>query len=511
MQIDKGMNPAMKTHTAAALLLSLMICAGLASCADEPNAGNETGTPDTAATSDVTDTVTEEIDPLAELDFGGEEIRFFISSFDLNGWGPSDYLIETPEEETGDVVSDAVYKRNHAVEDLLNVTLSFSETDEDWNSIPSTLSQTILAGDDAYDAVSSFLFPLASMSVEGYFLNAEDGKYFDFSQDYWNREYMSELSFGTDGTTYLLSGDMYLDMIRSSMCIYFNKDIFRDYFDDADLLYDVVLDGGWTYDTMLSYVSECYSDVNGDSTKDAGDIYGFGYVGKWGSAYPFEISADLTFLSYESDGHPVLSLNNERSVGVLDFLNELFYHANAYDFGGVTENNNAFKSGNVLFSGCQMIASFDSFRDMEAEIGILPYPKYDENQKTYVTPGSDVANVGVIPNTCQKLDTVSAVLEALCRATGDTVLPAYYETALKVKYSRDDATSQMLDLIRDGVSCVFPLAYGNYCENVPLYHAFTDPLVLKSTDFVSNYVKWETKAQAKLDELWDAFSTLENQ
>ena len=69
----------------------------------------------------------------------------------------------------------------------------------------------------------------------------------------------------------------------------------------------------------------------------------------------------------------------------------------------------------------------------------------------------------------------------------------------------------MLDLIRDGVSCVFPLAYGNYCENVPLYHAFTDPLVLKSTDFVSNYVKWETKAQAKLDELWDAFSTLENQ
>ena len=497
----------MKKQKIFAWLLACMTVGGtLLSCGDGGEAVQTQA--DTEPASE-TAAVTEEPDPLAGLDFGGEALCFYVSEFDLNGWGPSDYLIATPEEETGDVVRDAVYQRNRAVEELLNVTLTFEKTAEDWTTIPKNLSQTILSGDDVYDMVSSFLFPLASMSVEGYFLNAQDGKYFDFSKDYWNAAYMSELSFGTEGTTYLLSGDMYLDMIRSSMCLYFNKDIFRTYFEDPEELYQHVLDGTWTYDTTLTYVAGCYSDVNGDGTRDAGDIYGFGYVGKWGSAYPWEISADLTFLEHESDGRPVLALNNERSVEVLEFLNELFYHANAYDYGDVTANNNAFRSGNVLFSGCQMIASFDTFRDMEASIGILPYPKFDEAQKTYVTPGSDVANVGVIPMTCADLDTVSAVLEALCRETGETVLPAYYETALKIKYSRDDSTSQMLDIIRDGVSCVFPLAYGNYCENVPLFHAFTDPLQNKSVDFVSNWEKWEAKAQAKLDALWDAFTAIE--
>ena len=56
---------------------------------------------------------------------------------------------------------------------------------------------------------------------------------------------------------------------------------------------------------------------------------------------------------------------------------------------------------------------------------------------------------------------------------------------------------------------MFPVAFGNYCENLPLYNAFSVLLQTGSTDFVSNYVKYEAKAQAKLDELWEAFSSVE--
>lgn len=450
--------------------------------------------------------VTEEPDPLAELDFGGETINFQVPSVNFMGWGPSDYLIATPEEETGDVVRDAVFRRNNGVEELLNVQIEFSKSND--QSVPD-LPKIIMSGEDRYDMVSAGLYPLASMSVEGYFLNARDGKHFDFTKNYWNSDMMTDLAFGNEDISYLLSGDMYMDMIRASYCLYFNKNLYRDYLEDPSDLYQMVLDGQWTFDAMLSCIANCYSDVNGDGTRDAGDIYGYGYVAKWGSAIPFSVCADLTWIENNADGRPVFAMNNERSVAVLEFMNDLFYHENAFDYNDVDLNNISFHNGTALFSGCQMIASFDIFRDMEDEIGLVPYPKFDENQKNYITPICDLTNVGVIPMTCTKLDIVSAVLEALCRETGSTVLPAYYETALKVKYSRDDTTSQMLDIIRSGFSTVFPLAYGNYCNNVPLYKAFTTPLQKNSSDFVSNWLKHEQSAQKKLDTLWESFSDID--
>ena len=46
---------------------------------------------------------------------------------------------------------------------------------------------------------------------------------------------------------------------------------------------------------------------------------------------------------------------------------------------------------------------------------------------------------------------VAAFLEAMSAESFRTVTPAYFETALKSKYSRDSETSQMLDIIVDGI------------------------------------------------------------
>ena len=45
----------------------------------------------------------------------------------------------------------------------------------------------------------------------------------------------------------------------------------------------------------------------------------------------------------------------------------------------------------------------------------------------------------------------AAVLECMASESYRTVSPALFETALKVKYAGDDATSEMYDIIRGGV------------------------------------------------------------
>ena len=48
----------------------------------------------------------------------------------------------------------------------------------------------------------------------------------------------------------------------------------------------------------------------------------------------------------------------------------------------------------------------------------------------------------------------------------NTVTPAYYEVALKVKYARDNESGMMIDLIRENVSSDFAALYSNSIANV---------------------------------------------
>lgn len=44
--------------------------------------------------------------------------------------------------------------------------------------------------------------------------------------------------------------------------------------------------------------------------------------------------------------------------------------------------------------------------------------------------------------------------------------PAYYEKALKIKYSRDDVSSQMFDLIKSHIIFDFGVIHGVYMNNI---------------------------------------------
>lgn len=495
----------MKTKQIFTLLLAALMTAGtFVSCGDteaETQSQQET-------TAEQAETAAETTDPFAEMNFDGESIRMMVSSREKDNIVPSIMAIQHGEELTGEVVSDAVYNRNIEVEEMLNIKLEFTADDQSHETIGASITQLLTAGDDAYELIIHELFPLATLSVQNSFLNVFNIPHLDFSKDYWYEDYMSDVSFASTEKRYILAGDYFLDIYRSAHALYFNKDRFTDLYGAPEDLYDLVLEGGWTHDVFLEYSEGAYQDVNGDGTRDAGDLYGFSTNGYWGPIIPWVIGADITFLEYYDDGSPYFAMNNERSIKLLEQLNKVFHGEGAYNYAA--DFSTAFINGSSLFGGYHRVAHMENFRDMEADLGILPIPKMDESQENYITSSHDTTNIGVIPITCSKSDIIGAVLEVLSRESAENVIPAYYETSLKTKYVRDDQSAQILDIIRQNISCVFPVAFGNYCGNLALYNAFSVPLNAKSTDYVSNYVKHEKTAQAKLDELWEAFSAVES-
>lgn len=115
--------------------------------------GNNATTEDTTDNSDFTETTTEEVtteqdikSTLPTADFGGDEFNIFL-------W---EYTQMAATEETGDIINDAVYRRNADVEELYNVKLSFTVRDGSSESGKAsswfkTVEASILAGDGSID------------------------------------------------------------------------------------------------------------------------------------------------------------------------------------------------------------------------------------------------------------------------------------------------------------------------------------------------------------------------
>jgi hypothetical protein len=90
-----------------------------------------------------------------------------------------------------------------------------------------------------------------------------------------------------------------------------------------------------------------------------------------------------------------------------------------------------------------------ALRNMDAEIGIIPYPKYDEQTPRYYSLMEATAQMITLPINTKDFERTSMILEAMASEGQRTVIPAYYEITLKTKHSRDEESAEMLDIIRD--------------------------------------------------------------
>ena len=91
----------------------------------------------------------------------------------------------------------------------------------------------------------------------------------------------------------------------------------------------------------------------------------------------------------------------------------------------------------------------------------------------------------------------AATLEALAYEGYATVAPAYYEVALKIKYSRSDESAQMFDLIRENVVFDFGALYGG-ALGIP-FNAIKNFIAANNTNWSSYYASNETAAQTAID------------
>ncbi|MGN1128702.1 MAG: hypothetical protein ACI4T6_07075 [Candidatus Flemingiibacterium sp.] len=434
----------------------LLACLMAASCGESGSADPDaTVSGGSETTSSAPETVAPDKDELPEKDFEGREFKVLAcESTAYKGY------IDV-EESNGDILNDSIYESNRAVEDRFNVVIK----QEILGAVEAnnTATKLLAAGDHEYDIMSMTDRLALQQAVQGLLISYADMPYIDLEKDYWCQSINDTMTIG--GEQWLAYGDFNLSVYDYTYALAFNKQLIGEL--NLDDPYELVNSGKWTYDAFNEMCVSAASDLDGNTVMDDKDRYGWSAIFKQVSPTMW-VAAGVNSIKKDSDDLPYFSMSGDQQFqDVYEKIVDIAWNNNAWYISdrnaNITEDT-MFLNGNALFQTTSFgLLDTGYYRDMKIDYGILPHPKWDENQDSYYTRVEGGRIFG-IPITTPDTEFTGVMLEALSASAHENVIPSYFEVCLKTKYTRDDESAQMFDLIMN--TRVYDLGDTFWCEKV---------------------------------------------
>ena len=437
-------------------------------------------------------------DDLPDLRYNGKE--FNVLTFDQATLSFARSVIDV-DEQNGDTINDAIYTRNRNVEERLDVKVNVSFCEYAPPENLRDMQNRILSDDDSYDLVMDFANNVNPLAMEGLLYDFRDLRYVDLTKEYWCKSLNDSLSIAN--RNFMAVGDYSLSSHDGTGAIIFNKTLHESL--GLDDVYSLVKAGRWTFDAFQSQAKAAVADLNGDSKMDKSDRYGYLSIPKEIPS-SFWIGAGELVISKDKDDIPYLSADkDERFLDSFDKLLDIIWSDDIWFASNKANGNGAddspkFEDGQGLFA-FQRLYTLDQMRDTETDFGIIPFPKYEESQEKYWSRVAGLV-MGMVPVNVKDPDMVGAVLEALCSESKTTTIPAYYDVMLESKLTRDNESSEMLNIIFENRVC----DHGDLTWCSILRDGIFCSMVMENDhDVMSKIESIRTKLQTSIDETVEGY------
>ena len=399
------------------------------------------------------------------------------------------------EEETGDIINDAIYRRNKTVEALFNIEITAMESSD---NKAADATNAILAGDDQFDIILPHSRTAFQYAVQNTLVNFNEVKTIHKDKEWWSKDIVD--SANINGYLYVLDGDISTHRLEYGFTMFFNKRIFDEL--GLDYPYQKAIDGEWTFDEFSKLVKQGAKDLNGDGLMNPDDDQ-YGYY-TWPTFGPIEVlySGGQRIYSKDTQGITKLTLNTAKTQEIFSKFFSLCSSEDVYlKPGSVAVKEDLFTSGRAMFAD-KGLGSAKGMRSMNDDFGILPWPKFTKADK-YNTVINGHASLLVMPITVPDYDKSGKIIEALCAVGNKEVIPAFYDVSLKTKFSRDFESEKMIDIVRD--SLIYDIGYisGNTVQGVG------EGLANQANpDFASFYARNESKALSDLSSFLKSYAKI---
>ena len=493
-------------------ILPLILCALLLSgCFTGCSESADSNTSDTSSSTEADNTVntpvseeteTEEETELtpnlpANTDMGGKTFNILAAGF--FSWDPLGIWDISAEELNGEGINDATFNRNEYMRETYNCDIHEIATGHCDEAL--TLLQTaVTAGINDYDIALIRSWNYASAVTGNLLTELKDLTHCNYDMPWWDTNVRDQLAVA--GKQFVINGGFTISDEVAKNCMYFHKGLLAEF--QLENPYVLVHNGTWTFDKMISMTEGVNADLDNDGEWTNKDRYGIIHVDDTPGLLVNAFNS--RYVTKDKDGNLSLTIGEEGTVTKIMHMIEAFSDRTVvFNVSHRSDNTNVDEMG--MFMANQSLFSMagiwycPTYRSMEEDFGILPFPKYDETQQEYLSPSSAIANTLVsVPRTNADHENTSIFLEDYSYQGYKNLVPAFYDSLLQGKVARDEDSCDMLDLIFGnpildvGIICEF----GGYPALINSKTASFD------SNIVSDFVSKEKVALKLMDKMVSA-------
>ncbi len=454
-------------------------------------------------------------DNLGEHDLNGYTVKFAVAEADKDGFHKRSIAAE---EDTGDAVDAAIFARNKAIEARFDCTIELTYYTDTAN-LSNSINTVLMAGGKDYDVLAARQYDDIAICSQGHVLDiAKDenaSKYLEWQDNefpYWAEGYIDGMSY--KGQVYWLAGDLCLRYTGGFYCTFVNASIYEEVLlNDAGSIYDVVRDKKWTIDKMREF-SDAVTTVENTTIEEL-----VGSEGIIGVACPvhdntngWAVAAGVNFSEQNKDGSVYFTFNNKNTT--LDAFYgkymQLLGSKGVLKLGGdYVSAFRAFASDNALMVPGRLNQAELYLREMSSNYYIIPCPLLKEGEN-YRSNVHDAINLYGISKYSENIEATAIVLEAMCAESYRSVRPEYYDNALKFKYTSDEDSAAMIDILSENAYMDFALvwAFTTYFSGLGNYLRSN---MNNGTSSVTSQLKKQTSVWSKgISDLDEMFTDLAN-
>ncbi len=386
-------------------------------------------------------------------------VRFNGEVLNVLSWIPSNVkeYVEV-NEATLDAIDQSIYLRNLQTLDRLNLKMNWKEIAGN-AAAPEYINEATIANQsggeyDMYVCYSNFA---SSLMMNGVLRNLLEYEYLDFSHPWWPQEMLNDCTIADK--LYFCTGDISTNLVFMTSAVFFNKTLASEYKVDelvkqsygSDGLYDLVKDGKWTYEALMTLSANTYADKDQDGKKSLGDIYGFGTYGTL--IDNFYYGADQKTVVAKDGGFALSSdfTNTDRVTNILTEVGRfLLYSGDAMFYEGFEPARDSFAASLNLFSLAPASHAYVThFKTDGLKYGVLPVPKYEAEQDKYYSVHSFPYSMYGISSATDKAEMTSAYIQVLGEESYNTSRVTIIENTLQLRYADDMSDSEMWQIVID--------------------------------------------------------------
>jgi len=469
-------------------LLAVMVLSVFTAC--KKDSGNNNG-------GHVIDYETDENPNIPAKDYDGHEFTFITqegSSYNTR------YIVA--DDDSGEVLGDAITKRNSALEQKYNIKIKQMKVDD----IVSKVRSSVMSGTIEFDAIYAGTNYLATMAVEGLLYDLNTVERFDFTKSYWDSNACEQLSMG--GKLYFTNNATNIHALGYAM--FFNKYLIEEY--GLTSPYEHMANNTWTIDTWAEMVKSCNKDLNGDGQMTVADRFGL-LIGH-GLGLQLSYSAGIRATTNDENGKPVITLvddktkletiYNKLSAVLSDAEHVCCSECDHKDAHGYASK---YAYARYLFTQDYYLFIVNDAEDvheyaqMEHEFGIVPLPKYDESQTEYKTQYPVMNNLFALPALVENEERTFNIIEDMNYHSSFLVYPTWFDVILTRRYARDDESEETLRMLNE--NRIYDVGMSFNFGNIRTQIMTMD--IAKNANVIRNYERYKKQVQSAIDSTYQKY------